>query len=126
MVFLHRLKKHKKLAEHKQKKAGSPVQGSVGTNHQQFLEQLFALLDSGEVDPFKPSTALKHEVYNNLDEDKQAEIDLELQTICGQIRLIESMRKQGGDLNSVHFHSIVEHLWDMVNRIEVDNDVFKF
>lgn len=118
--------KHTNISNQDQIDAGVQVQGPVGNSHQEFLEHLFALLASGEVDPYAPSSMLKTDVYDSLTEQEQDAIDMELQTICSQVRLIDSFQKSGGDKNSIHFNTMVEQLWQMVERIEIKNDVFKF
>lgn len=118
--------KHTTMPNHEQVAAGEQVQGPVGDSHQEFLKQLFALLASGEVDPYKPSSMLKIDVNDALTEEQQDAIDMELHTICSQVRLIDSFQKSGEDKNSIHFNTMVEQLWQMVERIEIENDVFKF
>lgn len=118
--------KHTNVTQDEHIAAGQPVKGAVGNDHKEFLEVLFALLASGEVDPYKPSSMLKTDVYDSLTEEKQDAVDMELQSICSQVRLLDNFHKSGGDENSIHFHTMVEQLWEMVDRIEIENDVFKF
>lgn len=116
----------KQIPHDEQKKAGAMVSGPVGDEHRKMLEVIFRLLDGGEIDPFVPSTLLNEEVYEALDEQWQDKIDLCLNNIANEIRLIDNYRKNGGDINSIHFHTMVEHIWDMKQRIEEYHDAFKF
>jgi hypothetical protein len=118
--------KHTNVTQEEHIAAGQPVTGTVGSDHKEFLEVLFSLLASGEVDPYKPSSMLKTDVYDSLTEEKQDAVDMELQSICNQVRLIDNFRKGGCDATSIHFQTMVEQLWQMVDRIEIENDVFKF
>lgn len=108
-----------------QKQAGKPVSGPVGDKHKEFLEQIFALIDSEEIDPYIPGSLVKEEIYEVLDDEWKDRVDMSLSNIANQIRLIDNFRKGGGDLESIHFHTMVEHLWEMKQRIEEHHDAFK-
>jgi hypothetical protein len=126
MVFITTLTQHSELPEGEQMAAGQVIAGKLSTKHQAFLEQLFNLLDNKSVDPYIPSTCLHQQTYDQMTEEQQDAIDMELQTICSQLRLIQNMREQSNGTENIHLTSLVEQLWDMVNRIEVENDIFKF
>lgn len=125
--FANNIAANKNVTQEKQIAAGEQVHTTLNTEYQQFLQELFRLLDSNEIDPYTPSSMLKNEVYDSLTEQKQDAIDMELHNICNQVRMIDNFRKSNNDqLDSAHFTTMVKHLWEMVNRIEIENDIFKF
>jgi hypothetical protein len=126
MSYLRKIQVYSHTDEQKNIEAGKVIEGNIGDDHRMFIQKILELLQSGEIDPIKPSTFLHAEVYNALPEEEQDKLDLELQSIAAMIRVISNFQKQGATENSVHFHTTAEHLWDMVNRIEINNDVFKF
>lgn len=114
------------VTHEEQKQAGQMVSGPVGDKHRAMLETIFGLLDSGEIDPFVPSSLLNQHVYESLSEEWQDKIDLCLNNIANEIRLMDNYRKNGGDVTSIHFHTMIEHVWEMKERIEQYHDAFKF
>lgn len=125
--FSHQIEAHTNVTEADQIAAGQQVQGDTSVKHQDFLTELFRLLDTNEIDPYAPSSMLKTDVYESLTEQKQDQIDLELINICNQVRIIQNFRTSNSkEIESIHFSTMIEHLWEMVNRIEIENDVFKF
>lgn len=113
------------LSHDEQKQAGTPVSGNVGDDHQAFLDHIFELIDSGNIDLAVPTTFLNMSHYENLDEIAQDKIDLSLNNLANQVRLVDDFRKAGGDKDTVHFHTMVEHVWEMKERIEEYGDVLK-
>jgi len=120
------IKKHSKknLTEEDQKKLTAPMKGDVSKEHKNFLATLEKMLDKGEIDPADPKSFLKHDVYDNLDEEWQDKVDLSLLNIANQIRLIQDTRAVEGE--SIHLQTMVEQLWEMKQRIEEHYDAFKF
>jgi len=116
----------KQMPEKKQQKAGQPVKGKIETEHKDFLKTLFALLDSGEINPEEPKSFLKQEIYENLDDEWKDKVDLSLANIANQIRLIAEAHKQAGSENAVQLQTMVEQLWQMKQQIEEQHDAFKF
>lgn len=109
--------------DHKQ--AGSPVSGQIGDEHSAFLETLFRLLDDGTIDHSNPESIIKQDVYDAMPEEWQDKVDLAKSNIVDQIRLIDTLR-QAGESEAIHLQTMVEHLWEMKQRIEEHHDVFVF
>lgn len=86
--FVQKVANAKDLTVEEQKKAGTPVAGSLDDEYKNFLKTLKDMLKSGEIDPFEPKSFLKMDVYNSLDEQWQDKADLTLQNIAGQLRRI--------------------------------------
>lgn len=114
------------LPEDEQKKAGAPVGGAVGTEHKEFAEHLYQLLDSGEIDLINSESLVNKEVYDKLDEEWQDKIDISLTNMINQIRLIDKLRQAGSEeTEAIHLHTMIEHLWEMKQRIEEHHDALK-
>lgn len=114
------------ITEEDQKKAGQMVKGPIGDDHKKMLQTIFDLLDKGEIDPYAPSTLVNQDIYDSLDVEWQDKVDLCLNNIANEIRLIDNFRRNGGDIDSIHFHTMIEHVWEMKQRIEEHHDAFKF
>ncbi|MFA6259592.1 MAG: hypothetical protein WCX29_03205 [Candidatus Peribacteraceae bacterium] len=114
------------LPEKKQKHAGKPVKGKIEQEHKHFLATLTQLLDSGDIDPYNPTSFLKREVYDTLDEKWQDTVDVSLHNIADQIRMIQETRLSAKGENAIQLQTMVEHLWQMKQQIEEHHDAFKF
>jgi len=114
------------LSEDDQKAVGAPVHGSIGDDHKTFLTDLFALLDSGDINADDPQSLVKTEVYEALDEAWKGKVDVALMNIANQVRLIRDLRAATKEKDSVHLQTMVEQLWEMKQRIEEHHDAFKF
>ena len=128
---------HATIAEHAatdmtvadQRKAGTPIAGDVEEEHRNFLKNLFALIDSGAVDVYDQESFLNEDVYNHLDEEWREKVDIALANIAHQLRLIQEFREhEDTPEESPQLQTMVEQLWQMKQRIEIDedHDVFKF
>jgi hypothetical protein len=125
--FASSIRKHHNLSDDDLKKAGQAIAGKMGKKHEDFLKVLLNLLSSKEIDPADPETFLKQEVYDALDNDWKAKVDLALINIAQQIELIADFFHSTKTPNeSPHLETMIEHLWDMKQRIEDQHDVFKF
>ncbi len=117
----------KDLTIEEQKSAGVPLSGALDTEYKNFLQTLKKLLDDGTIDPFDPQTFLNAGVYNDLDEEVQEKADLALVNIAHQIRLIHGFLESSETPDeSPQLQTMVEQLWEMKQKIEIDNDVFVF
>ena len=114
------------LPEKKQKHAGKPVKGKIEQEYKQFLATLTHLLDIGEIDPYNPTSFLKRDVYDALDEEWQDRIDLSLHNIADQIRMIQETRLSAKGENAIQLQTMVDQLWQMKQQIEEYHDAFKF
>ncbi len=115
------------LTHEDQKKAGTPVAGSIGDEHRDFLQTLKKMLDSGEIDPNDSKSLLKMNVYEKLDEQWQDKTDLALANVTDQLRHIADFMASAETPNeSPQLQTMVEQLWQSKQKIEEHYDVFKF
>lgn len=115
------------LSEDAQKKAGTPVAGSMGDDHTNFVETISRLLESGAIDVTKPETFLHADVYASLDEAWKAKTDLAIVNIATLLKHIHEFyrSKQTPDA-CPQLAQMIEELWQMKERIEAHADVFIF
>jgi hypothetical protein len=115
------------LSEADQKKAGKPIGDDMGDEHKNFVKIVSKLLDSGEIDVTKPETFLKKDVYDALDADSKAKIDiamLNMATLLSHIYYFYKSKKTPDA--APQLETMIEQLWQMKQRIESHADVFKF
>ncbi len=125
--FMSTIQGQPELSEEQQKKVGQSVGGKMGDEHEKFVQTILRMLDNHEIDVTKPETFLKLEVYNRLDEGWRGKVDLALVNIASMLNHIVEFRlsKKTPD-ESPELQSMIEHLWQMKQRIEETHDVFKF
>lgn len=115
------------LSTERQKKMGEAAAAPMDDNHNRFLQTILALIDTGEIDVYKPDTFLKHEIYDTLDQAWRDKTDLALVNIANLLQNIYLFRvsKQTPDESPI-LAAMIEELWQMKQRIEKTHDVFKF
>lgn len=128
MADLHNLiQKHADLPVKDQQKAGKAIKGDMDSEHANFLKTLVKLLDDGEIIASDPQSLLKKKVYEKLPEEWKDKVNLALVNIAEQVRLIENFYRSKETPNeSPQLQTMIEHLWQMKQRIEETHDVFKF
>ncbi|MFH0851688.1 MAG: hypothetical protein V1876_02975 [Candidatus Peregrinibacteria bacterium] len=125
--FLQTIGQQTSLSEAAQKKAGQSQGAKMGDAHETFMKTILHMLDSKTIDVSRPQSFLKMEVYNRLDEMWKGKVDLALVNIADLLGHIVDFRlsKQTPD-ESPELQSMIDHLWQMKQRIEETHDVFKF
>ncbi len=114
------------LTEEEQKKMGTPVSGSMGDEHRNFLKKVFELVDGNAVDLYNPQSLLNEDIYNSLDETWRDKSDLTLINVANQLRRIQEFRLSADTPDeSPQLQAMIEELWQMKQRIEEHYDVFK-
>jgi hypothetical protein len=115
------------LTTEQQQRMGAAAAAPMDEEHAQFLQTILRLIDSGEIDVYKPETFLKREIYDSLSEEWRDRTDLALVNIANQLQNIYLFRvsKQTPDESPV-LQAMIEELWQMKQRIEEHHDVFKF
>ena len=115
------------LTVDEQKKAGAPIGGQMDQKYRDFLKLIKSLIESGEIDPYVPSTFLKHDVFASMPEEWQDKTDLTLQNIAGLLKQVYELyiSKQTPD-EAPQYQTMIEQLWQMKQRVEEHYDVFKF
>ena len=125
--FHDKLHAHKDLSESAQKKAGKAIAGDMSAEYENFLKTLIGMLDRKEIVASDPQSFLKHEVYDKLPQSEKDKADLALINISQQIERIENFYRSKETPNaSPHLETMIEHLWQMKERVEKEHDVFKF
>ncbi len=118
--------KHKNLSEKAQVKAGKAIEGKMDKEHTQFLQKLIKLLDEKKIDTLVPESFLNKKIYDKMPQEWQGKATLALVNIVDQVRRIETFyrSKQTPD-SSPQLQTMIEHLWQMKQRIEDHYDAFK-
>jgi len=116
-----------KVSDDEHKKAGQPVSGSMSDEHKQFVETLMNLVETKKIDPLNAQTFLNQDVYDSIPEEWKDKTDMSLVNIAHQIRQIADFWKSNETPEeSPQLETMVEHLWQMKQKIEEHYDVFKF
>ncbi len=115
------------LTAEEQLNMGKAEAAPMDAKHNTFLETILTLVDSGEIDVYKPETFLKRDVYDKLDEQWRDKTDLALMNIANQLQNVYLFRvsKQTPDESPI-LSAMIDELWQMKQRIEEHHDVFKF
>ncbi len=126
--FATLIDEHKDLPEEDQKKAGEAIAGDMGDEHKNFAKLLVKMLQEKEIDAFAPQTFLNQPVYDALDSELKAKVDLAMLNMADFVRHIADffLSKKTPD-ESPQLQTMIEQLWQMKERIEKEcGDVFKF
>ena len=115
------------MTEDDQRKAGAALAGDMDKEHKEFLQTVLNLIDSKEIDPLNAQSFLNQDVYEGLDEEWKDKTDLALLNIANLIRSIDEVRRHSDSPDeSPQMQTMIEHLWQIKQRIEEHYDVFKF
>jgi hypothetical protein len=125
--FLQTIQQHTDLPVEKQVQAGKSAGSPMDREHENFMRTILKMIDQKEIDLARPESFLKMEVYSALDEEWKAKVDVALVNISDLLSHIVAFRisKKTPD-ESPELQSMIEHLWQMKQRIEETHDVFKF
>lgn len=125
--FTQTIRQSSALSEAQQRKVGQPVAAKMTTEHEDFIKTILALIERKEIDLQTLESFLKMEVYNALDDAWKAKVDIALVNIANLLTHIVEFRKSKFTPDeSPELESMIEHLWQMKQRIEETYDVFKF
>lgn len=125
--FYDQVAQAKDLTHEDQKKAGTPVSGSIGSEHRDFLKTLTKMLEAGELDPNQPKSLLNMKIYETLDEQWTDKADMILANVARQLQLIaDFLASAETPAESPQLQTMVEQLWQSKQQIEEHYDVFKF
>ena len=128
MADFHRaIAVHTTLSVEDQVRAGTPTGGDMDAEHKEFLALIVRLVDSKEIDPYKPETFLKKDVYDAMPEEWRNKTDAMLPNLADSLRHAVDFYKSSKTPNACpQLETMIEHLWQMKQRIEETYDVFKF
>lgn len=115
------------MTEAAQVKAGTPMSGDMGDEHKRFAVTISKLLESGEINVSKPETFLNANVYKNLSDERKAKTDLSMLNIATLLSHIYDFYKSKQTPDACpQLAQMIEQLWEMKQRIEDRDDIFKF
>lgn len=121
------LKKHGALSEEKQKAVGKAKDGKMNKKHADFLKDLLDLIKKGTIDPMLPESFINKKVYDTMPQEWKGKVDLGLINMAHQIQKIAEFYGSKETPNaSPELQNMIEHLWQMKQRIEEKYDAFKF
>jgi hypothetical protein len=127
MTHVHDLyNQHKDLSDAAQKQAGQAIGGAMRREHEDYMMKLVGLVDRGEIDLMDPDSLLNFTVYDRLSDAAKGKIDQAKVNLLHEVRRIVEFYKSTETPNaSPHLETMVEHAWQMVKRLETQEDVFK-
>jgi hypothetical protein len=116
------------LPEDEQKKIAAAIPGAMGDDHTDFVKIIARMITEKEIDVTIPETFLHKDMYEKLDEQSRAQVDLAMVNIADLLRHIAEfyMSPETPDA-SPQLQTMIEQLWQMKERVEQQyGDVFKF
>lgn len=128
MVDLTQLaQQHRDLPEDDQKRAGQAIAGKMEPEHEEFLQLIIKLLDEKQIDTARPETFIKKDIYDKMPQEWKGKTDLALVNIAHEMnRIADFYRSTNTPNESPQLATMIEHLWQMKQRIEDTYDVFLF
>jgi DNA-binding MarR family transcriptional regulator len=122
------IEKHKHLSDDAQKQAGKAIAGDMGEEHTKFLKVITQLIESGAVNVSVPETFFNEDVRRTLTDEQRSAVDRATVNIADQLRRVyEFFRSKKTPDASPHLQTMIEHLWQMKERVEKKyGDVYKF
>lgn len=125
--FLQQMADAPELSAKAQKEMGKAEPGKIGDGHRAFLQNLLSLIDAGTIDPVKPETFLHKEKYDTLPQKRKAKVDVSMMNIASEIQHItEFHRSKHTPDESPQLQTMIDHLWDMLERLEEVRSVYVF
>lgn len=126
-AFEDAIAKHADFPETKQREIAKAVAGKMKKPHTDFLKDLLALIKDKKIDPMDPESFINKKVYDKMPQEWKGKTDLALVNIASQIQQIDEFYKdEATPTASPELENMIEHLWQMKQRIEETYDVFKF
>ncbi|MEI8230092.1 MAG: hypothetical protein WCG83_03050 [Candidatus Peregrinibacteria bacterium] len=115
------------LTDEQQKKIGQSVPQKMDDKHEAFMKEILRLIEKKEIELGKPHTFVNEAVFATLSESEQDQVDVALFNIVNLLtRIVEFRVSKHTPDESIELQSMIEHLWQMKERIEVKHDVLKF
>lgn len=96
-----------------------PLKDTTGFNegHEDFLKTLIGKLESGELNPHRPSTLYNRPAYDKLSEEDQESADLTAINLMSLIRQIEGLWKLD-QTATFQIQNLVESVFQMKSKFE--------
>ena len=115
------------MDEATQKNLNTPLQdntGSMDGKDQEFLNLIISLIDDGKINLYQPSSLLKNEIYEKLDDKAKGEVDLAAMNMLNAIREIKGLNDNGFK-ETFQMQNLVHRLRMSKEQLEsADGDVF--
>lgn len=126
-AFQDAIAKHANLSEKKQREIAKATEAKMTKKHTDFLKDLLKLIDTKKIDPMDPQSFINRKTYDAMPQEWKGKTDLALVNIAHQIQQIDEFYKDDATPTaSPELENMIEHLWQMKQRIEETYDVFKF
>ena len=109
-----------------QNRLNQPLKDEQGLNqdHENFLQKLIKLLESGKLDPLNIQTIFNPAVHDNLNEDEKEKTDLSAFNIMGIIKQIDQLWKLDHK-ETFQIKNLVETVYQMKSKFEAEHgDVY--
>ncbi len=125
--FVAAIAQKQHLSEEEQKRISSSGGDDMGATHKDYLATVIGMLDRQEIKLLDPESLLKPAVYQKLGELDRNRVDAALVNITDLLSRIEhSYRDTHTPDASPELQNMIEHLWQMKNRVEDKyGDVYK-
>lgn len=108
-------------------KIGQSKAQKMDDKHEGFMKEILRLIETKQIDLSRPRTFLNDAVYAGLSQTEQDQVDVALINISNLLTHIVEFRVSTHTPDeSPELQSMIEHLWQMKQRIEEKHDVFKF
>lgn len=115
------------LTEEEQKRVGTPLSGTMGDRHRTFVETIAKLMETNAIDPTRPETFIRPDVYQALEPTWKIKTDRILPNMATLLTHIHAFYRDHNTPNACpQLANMIEQLWEMKERIEVHADVFLF
>lgn len=115
------------LSEDEQRQMTQASHSPMPGQHREFIQQILQRIAEERIDPLKPDTLLNAEIYGSLSQEWKAKVDGALLNIATQLQhIIEFYKSKHTPDESIELETMIEHLWEMKQRIEEHVDVFVF
>ena len=115
------------LSDEQQKKIGQSVPQKMDDKYETFMKEILRLIEKKEIELGKPHSLINEAIFATLSESEQDQVDVALFNISNLLtRIVEFRVSKHTPDESIELQSMIEHLWQMKERIEVKHDVLKF
>jgi len=125
--FVQSIKQHANTPDDAHKRLGRAKAGDMSQKHTDFAVKLSGLIREKKIDPKNTDTFLNMSVYQSLNADLKLTVDRMLPNIATLLSHIAGFYDSKETPNaSPELENLIETLWQMVERVEAESDVFVF
>lgn len=115
------------LTDEQQQKIGQSFAQKMDEKHEAFMKEILRLINEKSIVLGNPQSLLNIPVFNQLTESEQDQVDVALFNIANLLtRIVEFRISKHTPDESIELQSMIDHLWQMKERIEAKHDILKF